>query len=100
MLRSSIHPSFRSSSRNAAKNAGPSKSFSGVHQHANPPHALGLLRASGERPCNGRTSYDFDEIAASHYSPKTQEHADTGSLQQEFATSEMGFRSQVAEQQF
>ena len=25
-----------------------------------------------------RTSNDFDEIAASHYSPKAQEHADTG----------------------
>src|SRR5262249_42829052 len=27
-----------------------------------------LLRARGERPCNGRTSNDFDEIAASHCS--------------------------------
>src|SRR5262249_35989707 len=31
--------------------------------------------------------------------PKAQEHADTGSLQQDFATSEMGFTGQVARQQ-
>jgi hypothetical protein len=35
-----------------------------------------LLRARGERPYNGRTSDDFDEIAASHCSPKAQDCAD------------------------
>jgi hypothetical protein len=34
----------------------------------------GLLRARGEH--NGRTSDDFDEIAASHCSPKAQDCAD------------------------
>jgi hypothetical protein len=42
-----------------------------IHEHADAPDLLRLLRAGGERPCNGRTSYDFDEIAASHYSPQS-----------------------------
>src|SRR5262249_13954170 len=42
-----------------------------IHEHADAPDLLRLLRAGGERPYNGRTSYDFDEIAASHYSPQS-----------------------------
>src|SRR6516225_6547585 len=36
-----------------------------AHQHANPPHMLGLLRACRKRPCGGNSNC-LDEIAPSH----------------------------------
>jgi hypothetical protein len=35
-------------------------------EHADAPHALGLLRASGERPCRCRASEQSDELAPPH----------------------------------
>ena len=37
-----------------------------AHQHADPPHALGLLRARRERPRSCRAPEERDEVAASH----------------------------------
>jgi hypothetical protein len=36
------------------------------HQHADPPHPLGLLRARRERPSNRRAAEQRDELASSH----------------------------------
>jgi hypothetical protein len=44
----------------------------------NAPHGIMLLRSRDERPGNGQTGNGSDEIAASHYSPKAQERAETG----------------------
>ena len=40
-------------------------------------HRVLLLGTRGERPCNGCTTNDFNEIAASHCSPKAQDHANS-----------------------
>src|SRR6266567_8216540 len=37
-----------------------------MHEHADAPHSLGLLRARRERPCNGRAAEQRDELAAPH----------------------------------
>src|SRR5262249_17832752 len=37
-------------------------------EHADAPHALGLLRASGERPCRCRAAEQRDEIATTDHS--------------------------------
>ena len=51
MLRPSVHPSFWSPSRNAAIKACRFRVALGkAHQHADPSHPLGLLRARRERP--------------------------------------------------
>ena len=66
MLRPSVHPSFWSPSRNAATLACPSRSFSAyAHQHADPPHPVGLLRARRERPRAPRRQ-ERDELAPPH----------------------------------
>jgi hypothetical protein len=40
-----------------------------IHQHANPPHPFGLLRAHGERPRGRRRTADKgDEVAPLHVS--------------------------------
>jgi hypothetical protein len=36
------------------------------HQHADPPHPLGLLRACRERPSSRRAAEQHDELASSH----------------------------------
>jgi hypothetical protein len=36
------------------------------HQHADPPHPLGLLRERGQRPCDRRATKQRDEIASLH----------------------------------
>ena len=70
MLRPSAHPSFWSPSRNAATQACPSGSLSAnAHQHADPPHPAGLLRARGERPnAHAAPPPRGDEIAPPHRS--------------------------------
>src|SRR5262249_33660631 len=37
-----------------------------VHQHTDPPHALGLLRTRRERPSSRRAAEERDELAALH----------------------------------
>src|SRR5262245_59246644 len=37
-----------------------------VHKHADPPHALGLLRAYRERPRGRRAAEQRDELAPAH----------------------------------
>jgi hypothetical protein len=39
-----------------------------THHHANPPNAVGLLRARRERPHGRRTADKRDELAAFHSS--------------------------------
>jgi hypothetical protein len=67
------------------------------HQHADPPHLLGLLRVRGERPKGSRTSNNFDEIAASHCLPlkRLRTTLTMMQLQQGFATGEMGSGSKL-----
>ena len=66
MLRPSVHPSFWSPSRNAAIPGLCFRVALGIaHQHADPPHALGLLRARGERPRSRRAAKKRDELAPS-----------------------------------
>src|SRR5579859_3980839 len=43
-----------------------------AHQHADPPHALGLLRAPRAARPSG-TNYSLDEIAPSHRLPEAQD---------------------------
>src|ERR1700730_2439127 len=43
-----------------------------MHEQADPPHPLGLLRARPERPRNCCTAEQRDYVAASHASPKAQ----------------------------
>jgi hypothetical protein len=40
--------------------------FFGAHQHANPPHALGLLRTNGERNTRRRPAKPRDELPPPH----------------------------------
>src|SRR5262249_26179854 len=61
----SSQPNRCKSRRNAAM-AGRWMLRRAIHEHPDAPNLLGLLRAGRERPCNGRASNDFDEIAASH----------------------------------
>src|SRR5262249_49293949 len=41
-----------------------------THEYRDAPLLFALLRGCGERPCNGRTSNSFDEIASSHRLPQ------------------------------
>ena len=47
-----------------------------THQYRDASLLLALLRARCERPTGQRANCGFNEIAASHHSPKAQEHAD------------------------
>ena len=46
-----------------------------VHEHADAPHPLGLLRARGERPRGRRAAEQRDELAPPHVRPHAQETA-------------------------
>jgi hypothetical protein len=46
-----------------------------AHEHADPPHALGLLRLGRERP-RRRAAKEGDEVASSHGSPLFDELVD------------------------
>jgi len=45
----------------------------GRHQHANPPHSLGLLRTRRERPYDCRAAEKRDELASPHIRSRAQE---------------------------
>ena len=40
-----------------------------VHQHADAPHPLGLLRARRERPCSCRTTQNTEKFPPPHVRP-------------------------------
>jgi hypothetical protein len=85
-----------------AQRRNPQQSFRvvfGQHRHdPDPSHLVGLLRVRDQRPKRGRTNTDFDEITSSHCLPLGSRTTPTMGLQQGFATGEMGFRRQVAQQ--
>jgi hypothetical protein len=41
-----------------------------IHEHADPPHLIGLLRARRDRPNCCRSHNSIDEIASSHRLPQ------------------------------
>ena len=45
------------------------------HQHADPPHPVGLLRARSERPIRRRATEKRDELASLHVRPQARETA-------------------------
>jgi hypothetical protein len=63
----SDQPNCCSPCRNAAMRACPFRVIRGeVHEHADAPHALTLLRARRERPSRRRTAKQRNELAPSH----------------------------------
>src|SRR5262249_45795236 len=61
-LRPSTQPNLRSFHKRCELRLG----FQITHQHADPPHPLGLLRARRERPRRCRAAEQRDELAALH----------------------------------
>ncbi len=43
-----------------------------AHQHTDPPHTLGLLRARGAWPADGRAAKERNELAPPHWLPPQQ----------------------------
>ena len=59
-----------------------------IVQETDPSHSLGLLRAGGERPCDGRAPEECDEFAPSHAKLPVEDEATRGqscASQQKFA---------------
>src|SRR5262245_33772556 len=54
--------------------------LSDIHEHADAPHALALLRARGERP-RGRAAEQRDEVAAPHSMTSSAQASTTCPLQ-------------------
>src|SRR5262245_52339940 len=70
MLRPSAHPSCWRVSRKYRDENLPFRVVLGVcHQHADPPHPLGLLRTYRKRPRSHRTAEKSDELAPLHCAP-------------------------------
>src|SRR5262249_31354276 len=49
------------------------------HQHTDPPHSVGLLRARRKRPRDSPTAENRDELAAPHCRPRRSRYHRTGS---------------------
>src|SRR5262249_41875007 len=54
--------------------------FGEAHQHADPPHSIGLLRAHRERQCRCHATEKRDELAPSHELPSDEANKATTSL--------------------
>ena len=69
-LRPSVQPNCCSPCRNAAMRACASGSSAArVHEHADAPHALGLLRARRERPRSCRAAQNAEKFPPPHVRP-------------------------------